>query len=705
MGQRPLRIVATVSANAQRTGAHSRLDLVVTGPVTPRHPSESEGDRHRRLARDGAGQAYPTAVSPTTSDGRPLRPSEPVASRSTDEEARDLLALRRAKRGDTAPFAELLQSNDLAVRAFLSALVGPDDLDAVCTQVYLRAFRGLPIAPATSPRIWLLGIADGAARDVARRTRQSPGYSDDHRTSIPIDLPADERLVLAAVEAVGLTRREAARLTEGGLDRVRELAEAGRAHPKVRLPLDPPGDHGPRFWDDLGRRLLIEQSAPAATGRHDPSTAEADRGSYGPSELTTNVARGMAVRVEQQHPKIFPWRRVGTALAVVVTVTAIIGFALSLAGHASRRDAGLGDTAAKTLNLLDSSLARNTVVRGTVRITANGTDAVTAGTYRFVRSNSGSWRFTAADSSVDEGYSVAEGTATTVLDPGSGQTTATVRTGLAPGPPETTGVAEVTPGDVLANVIRVVRGGTSGTVQTRTEEVPGPASSAAPIAAEERSSWIVTSTLDEGIEPSTLAGSDGFGNLRVDEAELVADQSLALPTQLTLRRNGATVVTVRFSDLTISQQPTESAYLPAVPPGATTKTTDAGFVPAVAGQLTSVRSTPTPSYLPSGYVLAGAAVDRSRSVTVVCYRNGSRQLVLTSRPTPAVGAHRTDPFPESDDSDPAESSIESGSLAGSTAYSSLERIAHVWVNGPKTQVIAAGDPPVAQLTKVLASLR
>ncbi|HET8929641.1 MAG TPA: hypothetical protein VFN21_03180 [Acidimicrobiales bacterium] len=629
-----------------------------------------------------------------------------MASRSTDEEARDLLALRRAKRGDTASFAELLQSNDLAVRAFLSALVGPDDLDAVCTQVYLRAFRGLPIAPATSPRIWLLGIADGAARDVARRMRQSPG-SVDRATPIPLDLPADERLVLAAVEAVGLTQRETARLAEGGLDRVRELSASVPGRANVRLPLDSPAEHAPRFWDDLGRRLLIEQSAPAATGRHETSAASrvaAETEALGPSARTTSVARGMAVRVEQQHPKSFPWRRVGTALAVVVTVAAIIGFALSLAGHASRRDAGLGDTAAKTLNRLDSSLSKNTVVEGTVRITTNRTDAVTAGTYRFVRSNTGSWRLTAADASVDEGYDVAKAAATTVQEQGNGQVSATVRTGLAPGPPEATGVAEVTSGDVLANVIRVVRGGTAGTVENRTEEVTA-TSSAGPTTTDSRSVWVVTSTLDDGVEPSTLAGSGGLGRLRIDEAELVADQSLALPTQLTLRRNATAVVTMHFSGLTISQQPTESAYLPVVPPGAATETSDAGFAPAAAGQLAGVRSTPTPSYLPGGYVLAGVAVDRSRSVTVLCYRNGSRQLVLTARPVPGAGAPGTDPFPGGDDPEPAESSIESGSLAGSTAHSSLDQIAHVWVTGSKAQVIAAGDPSVAQLTKVLASLR
>jgi DNA-directed RNA polymerase specialized sigma24 family protein len=678
--------------------------------TSPNRPDDEE-DPRRRLAHDIAGQAYPTAVSPTTGDGRTTRPREQVASRSTEEEARDLLALRRAKRGDTASFAELLQANDLAVRAFLSALVGPDDLDAVCTQVYLRAFRGLPIAPTTSPRIWLLGIADGAARDLARRTRQSSGAADGGGMPIPLDLPADERLVLAATEAVGLTHRETARLTEGGVDRVRELTATGRRREHVRLPLEPPLDHAPRFWSDLGRRLLIEQSAPAATGRREPTGARraaTDRDDLTGSEQTANVARGMAVRVEQQHPRSFPWRRVGTAAAVVVTVAAIIGFALSLAGHASRRDAGLGDTALKTLDRLDASLARNTVVQGTVRITSKRRDAIAPGTYRFVRSNTGSWRVTAADASVDEGYDVAAATATLVQRPQNGDAaTATIRSGLAPGPPEATGVAEGTVGDVLANVVRAVRGGTSGTVETRTEVVAAPSSIPGPTTTDSRPVWVVTSALDGDTGRSPLAGSGGFGRIHADEAELVADQSLALPTQLTLRRNGTTVVTVRFSALSISQQPTGSVYLPPVAPGIESTTTDAGFVPTAAGQHTGVGRAPTPSYLPGGYVLAAAAVNRTRSVTVVCYRNGSRQLVLTARPAPSTGRDRADPFPGAPaaTAEPAEVNIESGSFAGASAYSSIERIAHVWVNGPQTQVVATGDPTVAQLTKVLASLR
>src|SRR5699024_3857664 len=119
-----VHILATVSADVHRLGAGTdpgpRAVPVVTG-----RESRSE-DRRRRLGHDVAGEAYPAGSTPSLDDGRSARPSEPVASRSTDAEARDLVALRRARRGDAGAFAQLLQANDTGVRALLAALVGPE---------------------------------------------------------------------------------------------------------------------------------------------------------------------------------------------------------------------------------------------------------------------------------------------------------------------------------------------------------------------------------------------------------------------------------------------------------------------------------------------------------------------------------------------------------------------------------------------------
>ncbi len=686
-------------------------------PVTPPDRPDADGPRRRPLAHDHAGEPYPTAMSPMAASDRPARAAEAVASRTTEEEARDLLALRHAKRGDTGAFADLLQANDRDVRAFLAALVGVDDLDAVVTQVYLRAFRGLPIAPPTSPRIWLLGIADGAARDVARRARQHAG-TDPLDAPIPLELPDEERLVLAAVEAVGLTRRETARLVAGGLESVQELLTSGRRHPGVALPLEPAPDHGPRFWEDLGRRLLIERSAPAASGR--PRTREANRpppeaDEVTPSTPTALAARGMARRVEQQNPRSVPWRRIGVAAALLVGVAAVVGVALTIAGQATRRDAGLGETAIKTLNQLDAALARNTVVRGTVQIEAPGSDVLADGEYLFVRSNTGSWHLSATDDSLAEGYDVASATAAVVRPSREGRPgSATVRTGLAPGPPEATGVAVDTPGDVLANVIRAVRGGSSGRVATRevpVEDADGSADGSGDEEVATRSVWVVTSDLDDGIASSALSGAGNLGEIDADSAELVADRSLALPTQLTLRRDGEDLVRIRFGDLSISQQPATSSYAPTVPAGVQADRSDAGFEPVAAGELTATgtRGVATPSYLPGGYVLAAAGVHPS-GTTVVCYRNGSRQLVLTTRPSPPADERASDPFShlveeEGADAEPESVEISSGVLAGSDAYASEREPRHVWVNGPRFQAIAAGDPPMAQLVDVVSSLR
>ncbi len=169
-------------------------------PVPRRHP----------LAHDLPGQGY-------------------GAERPRLTPPRDLIALRRAKRGDTAAFAGLLRDNDASIRAFVAALIGPEPMDQVMLDAYVKAYRGLPLAPTTSPRIWLLGIADGACRDAIRR-RNRPS----HRTGriedppIPLGLSQDQRLALALIDASGLTTREATRLTQVDVAETRDLLATAR---------------------------------------------------------------------------------------------------------------------------------------------------------------------------------------------------------------------------------------------------------------------------------------------------------------------------------------------------------------------------------------------------------------------------------------------------------------------------------------------
>lgn len=708
----------------------------MTPSDTGSNHGDGPGNRRHRLGHDIAGVAHPAAITPGTGAGRVLQPSEQIASRSTDEEARDLLSLRRAKRGDTGAFAELIKANDRDVRALLVALLGAHDIDSVCAGVYLRAFRGLSLAPNTSPRIWLLGIADGAARDNLRRSGYRSGAESGTQAAmsglpIPIDVPAEERLVLAAIDSVGLTPREAARLIDGGIDRVRTLLASARERPGLATPFAPPPDHFKGFWDDLGRRLLVERSAPAATA-HRGTLAEAPRPeSPAGDKRRAAAARGLIERVEQRHPRTVPWRRIGLTIAVVASVMVLIGTALTVAGRASRRDADLGETATKTLDQLDAALARNTVVSGTFRLsvsdtvsdTVSGTATITGGSYRFSRSNDGSWQVAALDESVEEGYDVPSATMITIQRSARSAPMATVRSGLAPGPPEVTGTSHATLGDVLADAIRIVRSGTSGVVTSGADPASttstGSASTlvgrgsvrttVAPTTTEGRRVWIVTSSLPETTGPALLSGTGALGTIRADQAELVADRSLALPTRLTLRFEGRVVATLTFSGLSISQQARRSSFAPRIRPGVAPTRHDAGFSPTEVGLPvgSASESPPTPSFLPGGYVLTAAGADTARRVIVLCYRNGSRQLILTRRPVPSEPAGNASPFASeaATDVDARTFTVDSGALAGREGHAAKVPIGHVWANGSATQVIVAGDPPIAQLSKVLASLR
>ncbi len=681
----------------------------MTAPDDPTRPGRSR----RALDHDHAGEAYTASAPSAPTEVRPTPAGEVVSSRSTEAEAKDLLALRRAKRGDNAAFAELIRTNDGAVRSLLTALVGNEDLDALCTRVYVRAYRGLPVAPGTSPRIWLLGIADGTARDAIRRQgRRHPETGP--AGAIPSSLPPDQRLLLAAVEAVGLTPREAARLVPGGFEHARGQLAAARSDPGVSLPIPEPDEHATGFWDDLGRRLLVERASPAASVHplDRAPTGEASGDLVVTDRRSSSAARGMARRVEQQHPESFPWRKFIVACSLVVAGAAVVAVALSVAHHAADRDNALGETAAKTLDRLDAALAGDAVVHGTATISSTEADAVPTGTFSFTRSDAGSWHDTGLDGSLDEGYDVSDATMTRITRRAGAPPTAHVRRGLAPGPPEATATASGTLGDLLAEAIRIVRSGSDGSVSTRSESTTAKSATTSASTTAGQPVWVVTSTLNpqsgDGSGPGALAGTGAFADVRADEATLVADQSLALPTRLVLRRRGRVVVSVHFRNLSISQQPASASYAPTPPAGARASTTDAGFTPTEPGDLTGGTggSLPTPSYLPGGFVFASAGVNRSTDTTVLCYRNGSRQLVVTRRPTRA-GAAAADPFGRAApaDSDPAKVTISSGAFAGRSGFSASEPIAHVWVRGSTTEAIAAGDPTVDQLTNVLASLR
>ena len=174
-------------------------------------------------------------------------------------------------------------------------------------------------------------------------------------------------------------------------------------------------------------------------------------------------------------------------------------------------------------------------------------------------------------------------------------------------------------------------------------------------------------------------------------------------------RDGHKVVDVRFTNLSISQQPPADAFIPPVPVGAGTGRHDDGFVATPVGQVGSKigRAIVTPSYLPDGFVLTASAVNPASRSVVLSYRNGSLQLAITLRPARGTKARMIDPFgPVATTADkPRSLMIRSGTFAQRDAWTSASPIDHVWVAGPRTEAIVAGDPPVDTMVKVVASLQ
>jgi DNA-directed RNA polymerase specialized sigma24 family protein len=651
-------------------------------------------------------------AAPPVPEALPAR--EAVSSRSTEEEARDLLALRRAKRGDDGAFAELLRNNDEAIGAFIAALVGPEWFDRVSRDTYVHAYRGLPIAPPTAPRIWLLGIADGACRDALRRWGRAGGRDRPAQLPpIPVGLPPEERLVLSAVEAAGLTPREAGRLVTGGADAARTLLATARHHLADDLPLPPPPVRAAHFWNDLGRHLLVERSTPATAMADDPAPQSSGPGPVdGPSLQAGRAARGMARRVAERSPREVPWRRIGFACVLLATVGAVIFSALTFAHRASRRDAALGETATKVLVQVDQALARDNFVSGTATVSASRIEGLANGRYAISRSNTGSYRVTADDGSFDEGYDVSTATSTRVGGRAGG--VAQVRTGLAPGPPEWVAGSAPSAGDLLAASLRLVHRGTGGSVETTTISPRSTATSkGTTTTVPGRAVWVLRAG-----QPTRAAvggptrAMPGIGMLEladVDEVRLVVDRSLVLPSRLELLRKGRKVIDVRFTSLSISQQPPAGAFTPPIPRGMRATTTDDGFVPTAVGNLESQagRSVVTPSYLPDGFVLTASAVNPTTRSVVLSYRNGSQQLAITLRPARAAKGQVTDPFaPDlSAGGQARQITIKSGAFTQRRAWTSSAPIDHVWVDGPRTEAIAAGAASIESLTKVVSSLQ
>ncbi len=672
--------------------------------VRPRVDARGRGHGSSPTGRDGPKSNNRNAQAPTP---RPAAsPDAAISSRTTDEEARDLLWLRRAKRGDDASFAELLRANDREIRRFVSIMVGAAAMDDVCRSSFIKAYRGLPLAPSTSPRIWLLGIADGACRDALRRRGRvgaarlrDEDASDD--ALIDETLDPEVRLVLALVDGAGLTIREAGRLVDGGAVRARELLDAGRTALDPARPFGDTPEHRDGFWNDLGNRLLIERAAPAtpiqrAANVHTPAV----------SPQVGRSARGMARRVRERSPRTIPWRTISIAAAILGSLAVVVLLTLSVARHASTRDAELGLTASKVLDQLDSALTRDSVVSGVAKVTVSHDKYLPVGEYRFVRTSAGSYRVTASNDRWDEAHDQRANQFTLVRRQGE-NVTATVRTGIAPGPPEPSAAAPVLVGDLLSDSVRLVRAGTGQRADTTTLAAPGSSTTAPGDPA-----WLVVSDLPPGRAVAGGTGQlAGVGRLLTtsgDKVRLVASRSLVLPDSLEVLKGPTVVLKIEFQSLAIGQRLEGDALTIPIPDQADVTSTSNGFLTVGIADARRIlgKDLHTPSALPDGFVLETVAVNADAKTAVFGYRNGSQQLTVTSRPAAAGSAGAADPFGKSASGASARGvTVSSGAFAGGRGWFAELPINHLWVLHQRILLVVAGDGSATELTKMVSSMQ
>ena len=696
---------------------------------TPPHDPDAVPRRPRR-PRDRPGRAYGTEHFPVGPTTRPASlpdsgaagsrtKDSAISSRSTDEEARDLVALRRAKRGDNESFAELLRDNDEAVRGFVSSLVGSDAMDAVTRDSYVKAYRGLPLAPSTAPRIWLLGIADGACRDALRR-RNRPGsrVAGIESPPVPLAFSDADRLVVALVDGAGLTIREASRLSDLDVNTIGERLTAARVAMGAAPLQQPPPEHGDAFWNHLGHALLIERVTPAmpreaeeVANLSDPEVERHRRPR--PSAQTGRAARGMARRVEERTPRQIPWRPIGIAGAVFSVLLVVVIVTLSVAQHAGHRDAGLGVTTQKVLAQLDQALSRDASISGTATVTRSSDPILQTGTYNFVRTAAGSYWVQQADKRWTEAFDQST-SRFTIVRTAKNRTTALVATGVAPGPPSPTAAASESIGDLLSDSVRLVHDSTGASVvstvataSATTRRGAGPTTTVpgTPV-------WVFNARFPSVALQNSAAGQlPGVGRLTsisANAVRLVANQSFGLPERVELLRAGTVVFDMRFTNLSIGQSVTTSDFVVSVPEDADVTRTSSNFSVVGIGEAQTApgQQFRTPSYLPDGFVFATAAADRARRVVVLGYRGGSQQITLTSQLIGAADSPAADPFGRRAAGSSAKAiTISSGAFSGDHAWYAELPVPHLWVANGRTVTTLIGDGNASIFTKIASSMQ
>jgi RNA polymerase sigma-70 factor (ECF subfamily) len=98
--------------------------------------------------------------------------------------------------GDEA-FTELYRQHYGSVRAYVSACVGPSDVDDVVAETFLVAWRRRTEIPDDWTRGWLIGVARNNARNRNRSTRRAINFVDQLKLERPSEATTPDEALQA----------------------------------------------------------------------------------------------------------------------------------------------------------------------------------------------------------------------------------------------------------------------------------------------------------------------------------------------------------------------------------------------------------------------------------------------------------------------------------------------------------------------------
>jgi hypothetical protein len=175
-----------------------------------------------------------------------------------------------------------------------------------------------------------------------------------------------------------------------------------------------------------------------------------------------------------------------------------------------------------------------------------------------------------------------------------------------------------------------------------------------------------------------------------DSLEITVDRQTGMPVRIVERKGEAVLRTVRIEGLRVNVDLPAGTFRPAFPEGAEVMRSDDGF------QRGAPAAPLTAAWVPAGYALAQAAVNRERRIVSLSYRRGLDQFLVTTRPREAAEPVTGEPV-----------GLGSGALAGEDAQLVLapRSLPHLWARTDSLVVIVGGDLSRAELVRVAESLR